>query len=124
MSGKCTRGKCPGGMSVTGGQCPFPSVSCGQEKSSTVAGRPSVLHLRLSSASWLNAQSLLHIGHCDEKMCGLNKQKLVAMATSLQRLQPNFTAIIYARNDTNSENFANIGRVQSEIVTRSSAIAE
>jgi len=31
----------------------------------------------------------LHIGHCDEKkiLCGLNKQKLIAMATSLEGLK-------------------------------------
>jgi len=49
----------------------------------------------------------------DEKMCGLNKQKLVAMATSLE--QPNFTAIIYAHKATNSEKFAKISRILSEI---------
>ena len=45
-----------------------------------------------------------------KKLCGLNKQKLVAMATSLKRSQPNFAAIIHALKATNSENFAKIGR--------------
>ena len=29
----------------------------------------SCITLRRSSASWMNAQSLLHIGHCDKKNC-------------------------------------------------------
>jgi len=33
------------------------------------------------------------------KKCGLNKKKLVAMATSLERSHPNFTVIIYADAD-------------------------
>ena len=33
-----------------------------------------------------------------KKMCGLNKQKLVVMATSVKRSQPDLTAIIYALN--------------------------
>jgi len=49
-----------------------------------------------------------------KKMCGLNKQKVVAMAMSLERSQPNFTAIIYAHRATNSENSAKIGRVYFE----------
>jgi len=39
-----------------------------------------------------------------KKMCGLNEQKIIAMATSLRRSQPNFTAIIYAHRATNTEN--------------------
>jgi len=58
-------------------------------------GRLCVLHYRRSSASWMNAQSLLHTGHCDHKNCGLNKKKLVVMATSLERSQPHFTSVIY-----------------------------
>ena len=38
------------------------------------------------------------------------------MATSFERSQPHFTAIIYTRNATNPENFAKIGRVRSEII--------
>ena len=49
-----------------------------------------------------------------KKMCGLNKQKLVVMAMSLERSQPNFTAIIYAYRAINSENSAKIGRVYFE----------
>ena len=41
---------------------------------------------------------------------------MVAMATSFERSQPHFTAIIYTRNATNPENFAKIGRVRSEII--------
>jgi len=63
----------------------------------------------------MNAQSLLHIGHCDEKKCVFYKQKLVAVETSLERSQPHFTAIIYARTATNPEKFAKIGRILSEI---------
>jgi len=52
----------------------------------------------------------------DKKIVGLNK-KFVAMATSLERSQLNFTAIIYARRAINPEklgenrrvNFAEIG---------------
>jgi len=44
-------------------------------------------------------------------MCGLNKQKIVSMETSLERSQLYFTAIIYARKDANPENFPKIGRV-------------
>jgi len=43
-----------------------------------------VLHLRRSSVSWMIAQSLLHI--VTKKMCGLNKQNLVAVATSLEHI--------------------------------------
>jgi len=39
-----------------------------------------------------------------KKLCGLNKQKLVAMAMSLEQLQPHFTSIIYASKATNPEN--------------------
>jgi len=42
----------------------------------------------------MNARSLLHTGHRDEKKCALNEQKLVAMATSLELSQHNFNAII------------------------------
>jgi len=37
------------------------------------------------------------------------------MATSLERSQPSFTAIIYAHKATNSEKFAEVGRILSEI---------
>jgi len=52
----------------------------------------------------------------DDKTLCMNKQKLVAMATSLERLQPNFTAIIYVCKATNPENWAKIDRVLSEII--------
>jgi len=64
------------------------------------------------------------------KKYGLNKQKLAATATYLERSQPNFTTIIYARRATNPQNLAKIAQVLSEviglepIITRSSAIAE
>jgi len=64
----------------------------------------------------LKAQSLLHTGHCVEKLFGLNKQKLVVMATSRERSEPNFTTIIYARKVTSPENWAKIGRALSEII--------
>ena len=38
------------------------------------------------------------------------------MATSYERSQLHFTAIIYTRNATSPENFAKIGRVRSEII--------
>jgi len=41
-----------------------------------VDGRPRVLHLRWSSASWLDAQSLSHIGHCDEKNVWIEQTKI------------------------------------------------
>jgi len=44
-----------------------------------------------------------------------SKEKSVAMATSLERSQPHFTAIIHAHDASNSENFAQIGREFSEI---------
>jgi len=47
------------------------------------------------------------------KMCWLNKQKLVAMVTSLEPAQLYSTAIIYARKDAKPENFAKIGRVRT-----------
>jgi len=64
------------------------------------------------------------------KKYGLNKQKLAARATYLERSQPNFTTIIYARRATNPQNLAKIAQVLSEviglepIITRSSAIAD
>jgi len=68
VSGKCTRGKCPGGnVRSQNGQCPFHCVLV--LSTEVLEGRPRVLHLRLSSASWMNAQNLLHIGHFDEKNC-------------------------------------------------------
>ena len=64
----------------------------------------------------MTAQSLLHIGHCEEKNCvDRVNEKFVAMATSTQQSQPCFTAIIYDHNATNFENFAKIRRVLSEI---------
>ena len=45
---------------------------------------------------------------------GVDWKKLVAMATSLERLQPNFTAIIYACSATDPENWAKVGRVHFE----------
>ena len=51
-----------------------------------------------------------------KKMCGLDKQKLVAMATSLGRSPPNFTAIIYDRRATNPEYWTKIGRAHFEII--------
>jgi len=38
------------------------------------------------------------------------------MVTSLNRSQPNFTAIVYARTATNPEYWAKIGRVRFEII--------
>ena len=60
VSGKCLRGKCPGECPFPGGQCPFPGVLV--LSAAIVDGRPRVLHVRQSSASWMNAHSLLHIG--------------------------------------------------------------
>ena len=61
----------------------------------------------------MTAQSLLQNGHCNEKiLCVFSKEKSVAMATSFERSQPHFTAIIYAHN---SENFLKISRVVREI---------
>ena len=48
------------------------------------------------------------------RMHSIARYKLIAMATSLERSQSNFTAIIYA-HFTNSKNFAKISRVLSEI---------
>jgi len=42
---------------------------------------------------------------------------MVAMETSLERSQPHLTAIIYARKATNPENFAQTGRILSEIIS-------
>ena len=115
VSGKCLRRKCPAGeCSFQGGQCPFPGVLVWPTE--IVDGRLCASHLRRSSASWLKAQSLFHTGHCVEKLFGLNKQKLVVMATSRERSEPNFTTIIYARKVTSPENWAKIGRALSEII--------
>jgi len=62
----------------------------------------------------------MHNAYCTivtvAKKCGLNKQKLVVMATTLERSQANFTAIIHARNATNWKKFSKIGCVLSEII--------
>ena len=64
------------------------------------------------------------------KKCVDWTENLVTMATSVGQSQPNFTAIIYARRDTNPENWAKIEHVHFEVigldgvVTRRSAIAE
>ena len=54
-----------GELPVSGGQCPFLGVLVGVVN--TICRRSAcVLDRRRSSASWLNAQSLLHTGHhCD-----------------------------------------------------------
>jgi len=44
-----------------------------------------------------------------KKLCGLNKQRWVTMATSLERFQPNFTTIMHAHRAKN-------GRVRFEIM--------
>ena len=50
---------------MTREKCPFPGslsvLRCTGVVNRNRLGRPSVLHLRLSSASWLNAECLLHI---------------------------------------------------------------
>ena len=72
-------------------------------------------HFRPSSPSLMTAQSLSYIGHCDEKLCGLNKEKSVAVVMSLEWSQLHFTAIIYDHKASNSANFTKIGRILSEI---------
>ena len=64
VSGKCLRGTCPGGNVRNKGGMSVHGVLVWSTE--TVDGRPSVLHLRRSRASWLNARSLLLIGHYDE----------------------------------------------------------
>jgi len=103
-------GACP----FPGSHCPFPGILV--LSTEVVDGQPHVLHLRWSIASWLNTRSLLHVGHCGEKNCVDKISKnLVAIATSLEWSQPNFTAIICAHMATNAENFVKIGLVLSEI---------
>ena len=86
------------GMSVPRGHCQFSGVLVWP--TGIVDGRSRVLglHLRWSSASWLSAQSLLHIGRWRKNVWIENKkkQKFVAVATLLKRSQPSLTAIIYA----------------------------
>jgi len=48
------------------------------------------------------------------KICGFNRQKLVAIATSLERSLPIFTAVIYARKATNPQSWGKIGRENFE----------
>jgi len=48
------------------------------------------------------------------KMCGLNNKKMATMATTIERVQPNFTPL--APKSTNPENWAKIGRAVSEII--------
>ena len=76
-------------MSVPMEQCPFLGVSLLMWSIEIVDGRPRVLTPTMVSASWMNAQSLLHIDHCDEKpLCEFNKtKKLIAMAASLDPSQ-------------------------------------
>ena len=59
-------------------QCPLSGVSVWWTE--LVDGRSSVIHLRRSNASWLNARSLLdtiglHVGHCDEKVVCIGQTK-------------------------------------------------
>jgi len=60
------RGKMSRGNVCSQGQCPFSGVLAWSTE--IVDGRPRVLHLRRSSASWLDAHSSLHISHCDEEI--------------------------------------------------------
>jgi len=46
----------------------------------------------------------------------LSKEKSLIMATSLERSQPHYTAIIFARKAINPENFEKIGGALSEII--------
>ena len=48
------------------------------------------------------------------KICGFNRQKLVAIATSLERSLPIFTTVIYARKATNPQSWGEIGRENFE----------
>ena len=66
-----------------------------------VDGRPCVLHLRRSSASWLNAHTLLHIGHCCEKCVDWTNKNWLPRQHPWTGLQPDFATVIYARRDTN-----------------------
>ena len=72
-------------------------------------GRPRVLHLRRSSASWMNAQSLLRTGHCDEKNCmdRVNKNRYSIIRSGLPTTT--FVALanlryINALNNSNNNN--------------------
>ena len=65
-----------------------------------------------SSASWMNARSLLHTGHLRKSCVDLIKKNWL---TCLEQSQPRFTAVIHAHSATNSENFAKIICVLSEI---------
>ena len=72
--GEMSRGKCP----FPEGQCPFHSVGywCYQQKS----------YITLTTVERVVDDCTEFITHCDEKMCGLNKQNLVAVATSLEHI--------------------------------------
>ena len=60
----------------------------------------------------MNAQSLLHTGHLRKSCVDLIKKNWL---TFLEQSQPHFTAVIHAHSANNSENFAKIGCVLSEI---------
>ena len=81
---------------------------CDQQHSSTVDLVYYIYDVR-ARRGWMHKVYYILVT-VTKKLCGLDKQKLVAMATSLERSQPNFTAIVYARKATNRENLAKIGR--------------
>ena len=62
-----------GNVRFQGMQCPFPGVLV--LSTEIVDGRPRLLQLRRSSASWKTAQSVLHISQCDEKLSGLSTEQ-------------------------------------------------
>jgi len=63
-----------------------------------------------SSMLWQNSTLL---GRLDTILC-IEPIQLVAMATSLERSQPNFAAIIYAHRAINPENLAKISPLLSD----------
>jgi len=102
------------------GKCPFPERSMSVPLCIGVINRSprrSTSCITLTTVERVVDECTEFITHWSlwrKKLCGLNK-KLVAMATSLERSQPNFTAIICSHKATNSENFTKIGCVISEI---------
>ena len=108
-------GKCPWeNIRSQGAQCSFPVYWCCQQKSSR-----STLRITLTTVERVVDECTKFITHWSlrrQKLCGLNKKKLVVMATSLERSQPHFTSVIYVWKATNPENFAKIGRVLSQTI--------
>ena len=85
MSGKCPKEKCLGGNVPSRRHCPFSGVFVWSTE--IVDGRPRVLHLQRSIASWMN-DIVYYTLVAVAKMCALNKEKWLLWQRPLSDRRP------------------------------------